>query len=173
MSEVRFPQNGADQLKNLGPRNIYAALTHELLHEPLLSLMDEQGLDMVASSCRTKSLKRLGEKLHRTDWKLVADIHAVRLVLKRNDFYQARDAIFSKWPTPEFIYPGLPSFRDYGGKGVRAEFNESSDPGYKAAHINIHVPFGARIAEIQLYTVQDYLFYMRTKDQYVARQRGL
>lgn len=173
MLDVKFPEHGGDQLYLLYPYNQNTQITHKLLHEPLLILMDKAGVDLVASACRTKSLKRLGEKFVRSGWKPALDIHAARLVLRRRDFNRAKDVIFEEWPTPEYAIAGIPSFRDYGAPDIRATLNKDSNPKYKAAHINVHVPFGARIAEVQLYTVADYIFYMQTRDEYIQRQREL
>lgn len=173
MSQIEIPKNGGEQIPLISPYNEYVHLTHEQLHVPLLELMDQKGVPLVASFCRTKRLSHIGRKLERGGWdKPLIDIHAARLVLRKADFSVAAEAIFKHWPTSEEIYPGLPSFRDYVDSDTRASFNPIADRRYRATHLNIHVPFGARIAEVQLYTVADYLFYIQTKDAYLQKQRG-
>jgi ppGpp synthetase/RelA/SpoT-type nucleotidyltranferase len=170
---IEIPKNIGEQLDLMSPYNQNMHLTHQELHIPLIELMKKFQVRLLSSDCRTKSLRRLREKIHRQGWdRPVPDIHAARLILGKADFVSAREAIISTWPTPEFVYLNIQSFRDYDDPETRAKYNPFRDQGYRATHLNIHVPFGARIAEVQLFTVADYAFYIRTQNEYLQRERS-
>lgn len=177
MMAVEIPKNVEEQLDLLAPYNNNTHLTHQHLHTSLLDIIDKINLPIVSSFCRTKNLGRLRQKINNSTWEdPVADIHAARLVLRKTDFPKITQAIFEMWPSPEsyqFSWGKLPSFRDYSIPGVRSSMNKASDHTYSATHLTIAVPFGARLAEIQLYTVNDLHFYVKTREAYLDRQKGI
>ncbi len=174
MSKLEIPKNAGEQLELLGSYD-NAQITHEMLHEGLLRLAQGAEIPVISSFCRTKTLQRLQEKIMRSGRRdPIDDIHAGRLLLRRADFPIITKAIFEKWPSPEYYeysWGNLHAFRDYSNPDTKRSINPDSDHSYKPTHLTIAVPFGARLAEIQLYTVRDFFVYFSTRDAYQQRQR--
>lgn len=173
MSERRLaplPRTALLQVK-LFPNEAELDEVTQRLHGEIKNVLQGQQISIIESSARTKTLERRMDKLQRRgrDFPL-PDVHGVRLILAAPDTHPAAQIILDHYPSPEKYWWGLPSYRDYSDPNMKGKYNRASLDSYEAIHLNIRINEGARMAEVQIMTPEQFIIAEQTREEYLRRQ---
>ena len=156
MNHEKLPfVSGEQQVQGLPPCKELEEVTANF-HKNVLITLSNAGVPIILSESRTKGKARIEQKVDKDPkWPLV-DIHGARVVLEDEHIDNAVQALQRKWPTPRNLFWG-PSSIQYPIFATSTKFDQPERLIYEATHMRVHIPDGARIAEIQLQTPEQHL----------------
>ncbi len=154
------------------PRKDLIQVTHSLARR-VRSLVQKEGIAYSDSKSRTKSEKRIIDKINARGGRALLDIHGLLFVMEEQGFDPVYFLLRDEYPTPDLFPSGVDTLRDHRDPNVRRAYNSASDDNFHPMVFNILIPNGARIAEVQLMTPETYRIGQETRVQYVMTQKYL
>lgn len=175
-SQIQLPRTLNDQLRLLPARREELEAIARDLELEIRRVLTAAHITIIESSQNTLPSERLAQKIDFfgvDSIKLLHDIHKIRVVVEPKDRESASVAIFANWKTPPVMPWGLPARRDHSDPETKALVNPRSFPHYRALHLTIVIPNGARLADIRIFTPEDVRIERETRPDYDLRKLAL
>lgn len=146
---------------SLGPIDFEKNNRLQTLNQDVLDILESFDVPVELSEAELKTKESIKNKVERKGEVPIADLYALKIVVGDGFVERAIDALHQVYPTPKIFPWNLPS--------VRSGRDEFSSPQYDATHMNI-VFDDDRLAEIKLFTPEQYEVEKRTREEYEERR---
>ncbi len=166
----RLPLTFKDQLATLPPRSEMDKITCRL-NVTVVNTMNNADIPFILTEWRTKTRESMGWKDGpEPKTQPFIDIHGVRIVLESEYKDRTIKLLQEVIPTPNTFPWGIRTIRHLGNP---PKFDALAKHEYSGTHINLFLPNGARYAEVQLHTPEEYVAAEILRPQYDAFKKSV